>query len=214
MRSFANLFPPPGSRLMARWPGLRTRVSQREESFMKGFDATWIAGASFVACLSGCASLETGMTPAVPENLKAPATQKLSVAAHAKGVQIYECKASPTDSTRFEWAFVAPEAELFDTSGKNIGKHYGGPTWESNDGSKVVGAVKSRDNGPDANAIPWLLLNAKSTAGNGVFSKTQSIQRVNTVGGKAPAGGCDKAQAGKIARVAYQAMYYFYVAGS
>lgn len=181
---------------------------------MKAFDATLIAGASLVAYLSGCASLETGMTPAVPENLKVPATQKLTVAAQAKGVQIYECKASAADPTRFEWVFVAPEAELFDTSGKNIGKHYAGPTWESNDGSKVVGEVKARDDGPDANAIPWLLLNAKSTAGTGVFSKTQSIQRVKTVGGKAPAGGCDKAQVGKVARVAYQAMYYFYVAGS
>ena len=179
---------------------------------MHSLDANLIAGTSFVALLSGCASTDIGMTPVVPENLRVPATQMLSVVAQAKGVQIYECNANKADPTRFEWVFKAPEAELFDTAGKNIGKHYAGPTWESNDGSKVVGEVKARDDGPDSNAIPWLLLSAKSTAGNGIFGKTQSIQRVKTVGGTAPVGGCDQAQAGKTARVAYQATYYFYVA--
>jgi hypothetical protein len=107
--------------------------------------------------------------------------------------------------------FRSPEAELFDMSGRTIGKHYGGPTWEANDGSKVVAEVKGRDDGPDPNAIPWLLLAAKSNSGAGAFSRIQAIQRVNTIGGKAPAGGCDQAQAGKIARVPYKAIYYFYV---
>lgn len=93
-----------------------------------------------------------------------------------------------------------------------MGKHYAGPMWESNDGSKVVGEVKARDDGPDVNAIPWLLLSAKSAEGNGIFGKTQSVQRVKTVGGKAPADGCSQAQLGKIARVAYRATYNFYVA--
>jgi hypothetical protein len=89
----------------------------------------------------------------------------LSLEAQATDVQIYECNASKTDPTRFEWVFKAPEADLFDSVGRKIGKHYAGPTWESNDGSKVQGEVKARDDGPDANAIPWLLLNAKNTVG-------------------------------------------------
>src|SRR6266704_1241294 len=84
-----------------------------------------------------------------------------------------------------------PEADLFDLSGKKIGKHYAGPTWESNDGSKVVGEVKARDDGPAPTAIPWLLLRAKSTSGNGAFSRTQAIQRLYTVGGQAPAESCN-----------------------
>jgi hypothetical protein len=74
----------------------------------------------------------------------------------------------------------------------------------------VVGEVKARDNGPDPNSIPWLLLSAKSSSGNGVFSQMQSIQRVHTVGGKAPAEGCNQAQVGKEVRVPYKALYYFY----
>jgi len=37
------------------------------------------------------------------------------------------------------------------------------------------------------------------------------IQRVDTVGGQAPADGCDKSRAGSEAPVDYQASYYFYV---
>src|SRR6266700_8281861 len=154
---------------------------------MKSLDSAIAAGASFVALLAGCASAQIRMNAVVPENLKVPSTQTLSVVAQATGVQIYECAASKTDPTRFEWAFKAPEAQLVDNAGKSIGKHYAGPTWESNDGSKAVGEVKARDDGPDVNAIPWLLLSAKSTSGVGILGRTASVQRVQTVGGKAPA---------------------------
>src|ERR1700682_6099595 len=168
---------------------------------------------SLLAMFPGCATL-TGTVPIVPDSLKAPPTQKLALETRASGVQIYECRASKDNPGRFEWVFISPDAELFDSSGKKIGKHYAGPTWESNDGSKGVDEVKARADGPDANAIPWLLLSAKSAAGTGQLSRTASIQRVQTVGGKAPADGCRQAQAGKEARVPYGARYYFYVAQS
>ena len=158
------------------------------------------------------ASPEPGTASPVPESLKPPATQVIALEARASGVQIYECGASKADPTRFEWVFKAPEADLLDADGKKIGKHYAGPTWESNDGSKVIGEVVARDNGPDADSIPWLLLSVKSTSGKGVFSQVLSIQRLSTVGGKAPLGGCDKAQSGKEARVAYKARYTFFAA--
>jgi Protein of unknown function (DUF3455) len=169
-----------------------------------------IGQVSLIALLACCATTTIGTIPGVPETLKVPTGQVLSLDAQATGVQIYECKASKDDPMKFEWIFKAPEAELFDRDGNKIGRHYAGPTWESNDGSNVVGEVRARDNGPDPNAIPWLLLSAKSTSGNGVFSRTQSIQRVQTAGGKAPAEGCNQAQAGKEMRVPYKAKYYFY----
>jgi hypothetical protein len=122
--------------------------------------------------------------PVVPDSIKVPATETFSFAATAKGLQIYECRAKKDDPARFEWVFKAPEAELFDRNGKKIGKHYAGPTWESNDGSKVLGELKARADAEDRNAIPWLLLGAKKHEGEGVFSKVTSIQRVDTVGGK------------------------------
>lgn len=179
---------------------------------MKQRYVTVIGQLSLIAILAGCATSNIGTIPGVPETLKVPATQVLSLETQATGVQIYECKASRDDPMRFEWVFKAPEAELFDSAGKRIGRHYAGPTWEANDGSKVSGEVRALDNGPDPSAIPWLLLSAKSTSGNGVFSQTQSIQRIHTAGGKAPAEGCNQAQVGKETRVPYKAIYYFYVA--
>src|SRR4051794_3501534 len=86
--------------------------------------------------LAACASQPLADVPA---NLKPAPTESLSMVVPAKGVQIYECRAKK-DQSGYEWAFVAPEAELFDRSSKRIGRHYAGPVWESADGSKVQGA--------------------------------------------------------------------------
>jgi len=166
---------------------------------------------SLAALVAGCAASEAGTLPSIPENLNTSATEMLALETAARGVQIYECSARKDEPTRFEWTFKAPEANLFDMAGRRIGKHYAGPTWESEDGSKVVGVVRARDNGPDSGAIPWLLLDAKATTGTGVFGRTTSIQRVRTVGGSPPTETCSEAQAGKVARVGYSATYYFYV---
>ena len=128
----------------------------------------------------------------------------------AKGVQIYECRARKDQAGGYEWAFVAPEADLFDPRGNRIGRHYAGPHWEATDGSKILGTLKERVDAPAADAIPWLLLDTKSVGPAGSFSKVTSIQRVNTVGGVAPASGCSQAAAGTPARIGYTADYYFF----
>jgi hypothetical protein len=179
---------------------------------MKASGSTALACASLLALIAGCAAPGMGTLPQVPENLRVPATQKLALEADASGFQIYECKAIANDPSRFEWTLRAPEAELFDPTGKRIGRHYAGPTWESLDGSKVVGEVKARSDSPDPNAIPWLLLGAKSVSGNGVLGQTVSVQRIQTVGGRAPAQGCSPTLAGNEVRVPYRAKYYFYEA--
>jgi Protein of unknown function (DUF3455) len=176
-----------------------------------------LAVAALAGCapfLAGCASAPALAPIAIPDNLNVAPTQVLSLEAKATGVQIYQCAVAKADATQFEWHFVAPQADLFDQDGQKIGKHYAGPTWESTDGSKVVGTVQAQNKGPDANAIPWLLLSAKSTSGIGALGLTQSIQRLQTVGGNAPADGCDQARLGQETRVPYQAVYRFYTAKS
>lgn len=160
--------------------------------------------------IAACASPQSQAPSAeVPANLKPGANESLAMILPAKGVQIYECRARK-DQAGYEWAFVAPEADLFDASGKQVGRHYAGPSWEAADGSKVVGAVKERADAAAANAIPWLLLSAKPVGSKGSFSNVASIQRVNTVGGVAPKAGCSQAEAGKAARISYTADYYFF----
>jgi len=170
------------------------------------------AAAALTAALASCPTSNASAAPGVPEQLQVPAGRVLTLETHATGVQIYECQPSKDDPTRFAWMFKAPEAKLFDDAGKEIAKHYAGPTWEANDGSKVIGELVAKDSGPNPTAVPWLLLSAKSTAGTGVFSKTQFIQRLHTAGGTAPAQGCDRAQVGREARVPYTADYLFYAA--
>jgi hypothetical protein len=151
----------------------------------------------------------------VPDNLKAPAGEKVILVGHATGVQIYVCKAKADDPSKFEWSFKVPEADLTDSHGKKIIHHFAGPTWKHNDGSEVVGKKVAGADAPKPDAVPWLLLTAASHTGTGVLSRVTSIQRIHTEGGVAPsANTCDASANGKEARIAYKADYYFYAAGS
>src|SRR5262249_429454 len=146
--------------------------------------------------------------PDVPEALRPPAGQSLYLEALATGVQIYEC--SQKADSAYEWTFKSPEASLADRSGRSIGKHYAGPTWEGNDGRTVAGEVKAKDSGSGPADIPWLLLAAKSHSGSGTLADARSIQRLATKGGVAPSEPCTGANLKQVARVPYTATYYFY----
>jgi len=161
--------------------------------------------------LTGCAASSMVKTDDIPAPLRVSANSVLSLRTHAKGVQIYRCRADKDDAARFEWLLKEPEADLFDQAGDKIGKHYAGPTWEAMDGSKVTGEVVARADSPDPNAVAWLSLGAKSTSGNGVFGHVRFIQRLRTAGGNAPPDGCNQASAGGEVRVPYSAEYWFYV---
>jgi hypothetical protein len=158
--------------------------------------------------LAACA--QTATAP-VPDNLKPDATQTLLRTLSGRGVQIYECRAQPGDAAGAAWVFVRPEADLFDGQGKLVGMNIAGPHWESTDGSRVVGSVKAQANAPQAGAIPWLLLSTRSDGKDGVFASTTSVQRLNTVGGVAPAAAtCTAATIGQAVRVSYTADYAMY----
>src|SRR5207249_11774960 len=66
----------------------------------------------------------------VPDKLKPGANESLAIIVFAKGVQIYECRARKDQVGGYEWAFVAPEADLFDARGNRTGRHYAGPQWD------------------------------------------------------------------------------------
>ena len=93
--------------------------------------------------------------------------------------------------------------------------HYGGPSWEARDGSKVVG---KRVDGVvvDQTAIPWLLLSttvAPDSAPDGRLTGTKFIQRVATTEGLAPAAGtCTSDTLGAVEEIPYTADYYFWKA--
>ena len=138
----------------------------------------------------------------IAERLRVEAGNKVAFHAFGVGVQIYRWSGT-------SWVFVAPEAVLYANAGDDgeIGIHFGGPTWQSNSGSKVVG-TKIQECTPDPDAIAWLLLRAASAEGPGIFGKVTFIQRVNTVGGNAP--NVPGEFLGQMARVPYTADYFFY----
>jgi hypothetical protein len=139
-----------------------------------------------------------------------PQTSALLLELFADGVQIYTCEAK---ESRFQWSFKAPEANLFDKQGRQIGTHFGGPTWKLDDGSAVVGEVIAKADAPEPDAIQWLLLRAKSHEGSGTLSAVAYIRRTETKGGVAPGAGCDASHLSEQARTRYSATYQFFSPG-
>src|SRR6266566_1712888 len=122
------------------FPGLRREGCYWEEDTMsKTPKITAFLLTFFVAACAACASPQppTSQPPTsmvrVPDKLKPGANESLAMIVPAKGVQIYECRARKDQVGEYEWAFVAPEADLFDARGNRIGRHYAGPHWESTD---------------------------------------------------------------------------------
>ena len=144
----------------------------------------------------------------VPERLQPPSSETLLLQVHAKGDQIYVCKA---EGAQFTWTLKAPEAQLFTKDGKLFGKHFAGPSWQANDGSRVTGKAAANAPSPDPDSIPWLLVTVVSRSGEGVLAPVTSIQRLNTKGGKASTSGCDDAHLGQESRAPYSADYRFFV---
>jgi hypothetical protein len=161
--------------------------------------------------LASCASSPPPADIAIPTSLSVPVSERLARTVEATGFQIYDCRPAKEPATGNVWTFRAPEAELLTPSGHPFGHHYGGPTWEANDGSKVIGVVKAKESAPDPTAIPWLLLSAGEVDGHGVLAQTTSIQRLKTVGGQPPTPSCANNEVGRVMRVPYQAEYRFYV---
>lgn len=151
-------------------------------------------------------------TPDLPsplcDSIQVPAGNEIAFHAYALGVQVYKWNGTA-------WVFVEPVANLYADAGfrGQVGTHYAGPTWESNSGSRVVARrVVNTGCTPDAQAIPWLLLEAVTTDGPGIFSSTTFIQRVNTTGGLAPS--TPGKTVNEVKEVPYTAEYYFYRAAS
>jgi hypothetical protein len=179
------------------WRGLMVAVV----ALTAACDVEAPTGAGMVGVAQGPASVGAPQLGSC-DSLAAPEGTKLSFHTFATGDQIYRWNGT-------SWVFVAPSADLFAdaTATGAVGTHFAGPTWLSNSGSAVVGAVAKRCPAP-GNAIPWLLLSAVSSTGPGIFDGTTHIQRLNTVGGSAPAE--PGSFLGEERRVPYTADYYFY----
>jgi hypothetical protein len=131
---------------------------------------------------------------------------------YAVGVQKY--KAQPkagSNPVTYEWAFVAPQADLYDANNNKVGTHSAGPTWQLSVQDSIYGQAFNPAKtapSPDANGIDWLLLMPKAgKTPTGFFQNVSYVQRVATAGGKAPA--TLPQQATETIDVPYTAVYRF-----
>jgi hypothetical protein len=179
---------------------------QSKESLMmnkKSDKKTVVVGALALLLGSSLAALagNDNRAPEVPFQIAVDPGNKVQFHASAVGFQIYTWNGT-------DWGKAVPEATLFHGDAV-VAIHFAGPTWESNSGSEVVGAVVNVAI-VDTNSIPWVLLSAvpDRTHGPGIFADTTFVQRVNTVGGKAPFE--NGAFVGQVFRSPYTADYFFY----
>lgn len=168
-----------------------------------------LVAAPFVAI--GCSSMPMmSSAPEAPAAVTVPSGNKVAMRTVGVGELTYECREKQGAAGTYEWTFVAPTATLWD-SGRTraVGKYYGGPTWESSDGSKVTGKQLAIAPGKEG-AIPLQLVQAAPAMGTGSMQGVTYIQRLNTVGGVAPKEPCAVASTGQRRQVKYEADYVFY----
>jgi hypothetical protein len=149
-----------------------------------------------------------GVDPRMPDALDPPAGHVLHAVLKARGVQVYQCRSGA-------WALLEPAASLTGVTVGPVKKvnalHFRGPSWQSDqDGSLLEGdpegVVRVPSEHPDS--IPQLRIRARTTRGDGTFGKVTWVQRIDTVGGLAPARSCTS---GTVA-VPYRAVYRFFAA--
>jgi hypothetical protein len=165
--------------------------------------------------------------PVVPAKLQAPAGDRPFLVGHAYGTQNYICL--PAGKNGAAWTFFGPQATLFSDEGEQLTTHFLSPnpdengtsraTWQDSRDTSSVWAVAIAISSDPAfvapGSIPWLLLEVVGSqyqpAWGDRLAPTTVIQRVNTLGGVAPATGCKlSADVGKKVLVPYTADYYFY----
>ncbi|MCO8168516.1 DUF3455 domain-containing protein [Pseudomonas sp. 21LCFQ02] len=169
-------------------------------------------------CLAGTTLALTCLAPGafaqsdLPESVRVPAGNKVSLHTTGVGEITYECKVKANAANELEWTFVGPKAVLNDKSGKAVGSYYGPPaTWEAKDGSKLTGTQVAVAPSSAGN-LPYQLVKANPAEGKGTLTGTTYIQRVALKGGVAPAKACNESNKGAKEVVKYQADYVFWAA--
>ena len=186
------------------------------------------------AVIQPATTLEISKPSAVPVGLAPPsyhiqASEKLEIPAaidlpanfpngntrvatfYAEGVQKYKAVQTGSEPATYAWAFVAPQADLYDVTNKKVGTHSAGPNWQLSPADSIFAQAynppKSAPS-PEAGTIDWLLLMPKTgTTPTGIFSGVDYIQRIATNGGKAPA--TPPVSATQTVEVPYTAIYRF-----
>ena len=152
---------------------------------------------------------------AIPGSVELPANapngNERVVTFYAVGVQKYKAQEIAGSSpVAYQWAFVAPQADLYDATNKKVGTHSAGPDWQLSPTDSMFGQAftPARTASGGDNNIDWLLLMPKQgKTPTGIFADVSYVQRLFTKGGKAPA--TPPTSATDVIDVGYTAIYRF-----
>jgi pimeloyl-ACP methyl ester carboxylesterase len=138
-----------------------------------------------------------------------PATQSTALAFTGRGTQIYSCQ---NTGSAYTWVLKGPDAQLFNAAGQVVGRHFFGPQWQANDGSRISGQLLVASTSPDGGQenMPWLVLRAHIEQADGIFGHVRIITRTDTHGGAAPSAPCGPQQNGQTMSKVYSATYTFF----
>ena len=162
-----------------------------------------------LAALPAAAAAAVAEPGGLQPRLRAAANEEASFVLRADGVHVYECRAAPGAPGGFAWTFLNPDATLFEGS-RSVATHVTPNIWESSTDRSSVSAVVQASQPAGPGNLPWTSMRAQSSGDGGLFSGVTRVQRVNTVGGVAPTGGCSEDSVGSETRVQFAADYYFY----
>ena len=173
---------------------------------------------------------DTISPPMVPPGLDVEAGNEVFLLGRGVGTQNYVC--APCDPTKqncplgVAFTLFTPQATLFNDQGEQLITHFSSPnpneggairvSWQDSRDTSSVWAKLVKAAIVRLDSIPWVLLNVKDTGTQAGptgdrLTKTTFMQRVNTVGGLAPAVGClSSADLGHQAFIPYTADYFFY----
>ena len=182
-------------------------------------------GMAFTLALPQAAHAQTVTPPPVPDNLEVPAGNEAFLLGRGVGTQNYVCVPAASIG-HVVWRLFTPQATLFNDQKEQIITHFFSPnpveggspvrvTWEDSRDTSTIWARAIGAASVSPNAIAWLLLEVVGAqagpTGGTSLSETTFIQRLNTVGGLAPATGCAlPTDIGKEAFVPYTADYFFF----
>jgi hypothetical protein len=190
-------------------------------------------GMALTVGLPPAAHAQSVTPPQVPTDIQVEAGNEAFLLGRGVGTQNYVCQPAASVG-RVAWTLSTPEATLFSDEHEQLTTHFFSPnpfepsptpfangpvrvTWQDSRDTSIVWAQLTGSATVNSNAIPWLRLQMAGVqvgpTGGGTLAVTTFIQRVNTVGGLAPATGCDiPTDVGRKAFVPYTADYFFYKA--
>lgn len=195
---------------------------------MVAWTTTLVVG--LMVSLPQLAHAQNSISPPIAPGLEVEAGNEPFLLGRGVGTQNYVC--APCDPTKANcplgvaFTLFTPQATLFNDQGEQLITHFSSPnpveggtvrvSWQDSRDTSAVWAKAVKAITFRTDSIPWVLLNVKDTGTQAGptgdrMTKTTFIQRVNTVGGLAPAVGClSTADLGHQAFIPYTADYFFY----